>query len=228
MPRKSTVLCSPYGTSQTGTLLIERNLFEEVINYAKAAALEEVCGFLLVRKESPSLYRVLEDSLHIPEQRTAAGYSETRSEGEIAQMDLEEQYDEDPNVFRLLWHSHVHGGASFSSTDTATHQRMATTSAFDAMFFMVVNTRGQASANLEVYRPFRIGTQLRLVVLENELEADLTPYRAELAVKCQPMPKRTYVPPALLNLEEDSEHDNDPRGIDAGFALAGNHYDYGN
>lgn len=185
---KQTVLCSPVGTSSTGTLVIERDVFEEVINYAKAAGHKEVCGFLLVRRQSSTLYSVLPNSLHIPLQWADIGASEPLPQGQAAQMDIEEPYEDDEDVFRLLWHSHMGGSAHFSSVDLKTADDMSRSTGFNAMFFMVVNQHGQATANLEVYYPFRIGTQLRLVVLENEEAADLETYKAELARKCEPFP----------------------------------------
>lgn len=222
--RRTTTLCSPVGaTTEAGTLTIERDTFNEVVNYAKAAAPQEVCGFLLVQRTDAATYHVLKDSLLIPAQLIASGYSEVLPEGEIEQMDFEEAYEDDPTVFRLLWHSHVNGIAQFSGTDTDTHRRMATTTAHEAMFFMVLNTHGQATANIEVYQPFRIGTQLRLVVLENDEQAALDPYKAMLKQKCKQMPKPKHKPvvqgrpavigsslPALLG-----QYDDDTEGSDS-------------
>ncbi len=185
--RKRTTLSNPIGASSTGELEIQRDDFTEVLNYARAAGNDEICGFLLVRRLSPDHYVVIPDTVHIPEQATNPGAAETLFQGEIAQRNLEDDYEDDENVFRLLWHSHVRGSASFSRTDTDTHQNMGNGTGFDAMFFMVVNQHGQATANLEVYTPFRIGTQIHLVVLENEEEVDLYTYRQLLKRKRVPL-----------------------------------------
>lgn len=204
---KRTSLCSPTGNSQVGRLEISRNTFDEVINYAKAADKNEVCGFLLVRQYTPNDFEVIDGSLHIPRQLAAAGASEPLPQGESAQMDIEDEYEDDPEVFRVLWHSHMNGEARFSSTDIATHNRMATTTGHDAMFFMVVNARGQATANIEVYRPFRIGTQLWLSVIENEDELDLEPYKQKLAEVCEPYLPKLIIPTYRHGEEEPRDFD---------------------
>lgn len=186
--RMQTTLCSPIGPSQSGTLFIERDTFDEVINYAQAADKFEICGYLLVKRLGPMAFTVLENSLHIPLQLAGIGASETLPEGEAAQMDREDDTDDD--TYRLLWHSHVNGQAGFSSTDLDTHASFGRTTMFDAVFFMVVNQHGDASANLELYRPFRLGTQLRLVVLEPYEETDLTPYKAIIKQFCLPYPPK--------------------------------------
>jgi|GEM_PF-5423359 len=187
--RKRTVLSNPVGTSYAGTLFIDRDTFNEVINFARAAGLNEVCGFISVRRNSPRSFTVIEGSLNLPDQYTGKSLSQTAPMGELTQMEYENTFGDDPDVFRLLWHSHKDGGAGFSVTDTSAHDEMSRTTAFEAMMFMVVNVHGQATANLEVYRPFRIGTQLRLVVIENEEEADLGPYKELIAQHCQLLPK---------------------------------------
>jgi proteasome lid subunit RPN8/RPN11 len=209
MPRKQTTLCSPTGTSQAGTLYIDRDTFDEAVNYARAADKNEVCGFMLVRRHRPDMFAVIKESLHLPRQLVAQGLSQPAPEGESAQMDIEEQYVDDRDVFRLLWHSHGAGSAMFSTTDTGTHENMSETTGFDAVFFMVINTRGHASANIEVYKPFRVGTQLHLVVLEKDDQVDLKPYKQAIEQMCQPFPKpkvRTWGPQG-----PDTEPDDDDR-----------------
>lgn len=208
--QKQTTLCSPTGTSHAGTLFIDRETFDEAVNYALAAGRNEVCGFMLVRRHDPDTFVVIEDSLHLPQQLVAPGLSQPAPEGESAQMDIEEEYEDDPDVFRLLWHSHGAGMASFSTTDTSTHQNMASTTGFDAAFFMVINTRGQASANIEVYKPFRVGTQLRLIVIEKDEQISLFPYKMAIDDKCQPFPqpkvtKWTPSAPSSNNEEPDDD-----------------------
>ena len=187
--QKQTRLCSPTGTSQAGTLFIDRESLDEAVNYALAAGQNEVCGFMLVRRFDPKTFVVIENSLILPYQLVAQGLSQPAPEGESEQMDVEDEHEDDPDVFRLLWHSHGTGAAAFSTTDTNTHDKMASTTAFDAMFFMVINTQGRATANIEVYKPFRVGTQLHLVVLEKTEQANLLPYKMAIEDKCNPFPK---------------------------------------
>lgn len=199
MPRKHTVLSKPVGTSRGGTLYIERDTLDELGNFAKAAGQNEICGFLLVRRLGPDVFHVLKDSLHVPLQRVAPGYAEVLPQGEVAQMDLEErlEIDDFEDTFRLLWHSHLGGPAQFSSIDLHAHRVIGSATAFDAMFFMVINWHGQATANLEIYRPFRLGTQVQLVVQENQEEADLTRYKKIVEQVS------TVVPDTLFPIDSD-------------------------
>ena len=118
-------------------------------------------------------------------------------------MDYEERFDEKDPVYRILWHSHVGGQATFSQTDLKSHDDIGRATALDAMFALVLNNRGQASANLEVYQPFRIGTQVELLVVDDVEEVDLEPYKRAIAKKCQvipPPPPATYRTPVVAGV----------------------------
>lgn len=187
MSIRATALCRPTGTSSAPQLSIERPDYDKIISYAIAAEKNEVCGFAFVRKHSTDHFSVIPGSVFITTQMAQPGAAQPDAFGEIEVMDREEELDE-PDIYRLLWHSHVGGAAGFSSTDLNTHDTIGGTTGLDAMFFMVVNNHGQAAANVELYRPMRIGTQLLLAVLDEVEDVDLDPYKAEIKLKCRPFP----------------------------------------
>jgi proteasome lid subunit RPN8/RPN11 len=184
---QATALCRPTGPSTGPTLSINRDDFNEMLNYAKAAGTKEVCGYAFVTRTSATEYTVVAGSVFITTQMVDHGAAEPDGLGEIEVMDREEELPE--GVVRLLWHSHVDGQAGFSSTDLRTHDTMSETTALDSMFFIVLNKRGQASANFELYEPVRIGTQITLNVIDMVPFVDLAPYRNKIVDKCYPFPK---------------------------------------
>jgi proteasome lid subunit RPN8/RPN11 len=187
MTLHSTVLSRPQGTSTAPQLSIDRADFDTIIRYATAADKREVCGFAFVRKYGPDYFEVIPGSVFITSQLVAPGAAQPDAIGETEVMDREEEFEE-AGIYRLLWHSHVGGSAAFSSTDLNAHQVLSASTALDAMFFMVVNNRGQATANMELYRPIRMGTQLLLAVLDEVEAIDLAPYQEEIAKKCHAFP----------------------------------------
>lgn len=205
MSIRSTYLCKPQGNSSAPQLSIERADFDEVIRYAVAAGKNEVCGFAFVRKHSACHFSVIPGSVFITTQLTGPGAAQPDALGEVEVINREEMHEE-ADIFRLLWHSHVGGAAIFSSTDLNTHDTIAQSTGLDAMFFMVVNNRGQAAANVEQYQPIRIGTQLLLAVLDEVPHVDLEPYKTEINAKRRPFPappKPAAVYPSSLFGDED-------------------------
>lgn len=150
--------------------------------FAQAAGKNEVCGYAFARQIDPNTFCVFGKSVFIVNQHVNPSAARTDPIGEVAVMDYEEQFDE--KLYRILWHSHVGGTAAFSTTDLKSHDDIGQATALDAMFFMVINNRGQATLNFEVYRPYRIGTQAELLVVDEVPAVDLEPYKAEIAAKC--------------------------------------------
>lgn len=162
--------------------------------FAVAAGKNEVCGYAFARQLNLNTFYVLGNSVFIVDQHVNPSTARTDPTGEVAVMDYEEQFGEDEKVFRILWHSHAGGTASFSATDLTSHDEIGKATALDAMFFMVINNRGQATLNFEVYRPYRIGTQAELLVIDDVPDVDLEPYKAQIAARCSVIPakKPTY------------------------------------
>lgn len=192
--RKPTELCRPALHSSAPRLLIDRREFDEMQRFAVAAEKNEVCGYAFARQLDSNTFYVLADSVFIVDQHVNPSAARTDPSGEVAVMDYEELFDEVDQVFRILWHSHVGGTASFSATDLKSHNDIGKATALDAMFFMVINNRGQATLNFEVYRPYRIGTQAELQVIDDVPDIDLAPYKAQIAARCSVIPtkKPTY------------------------------------
>ena len=188
MPKKYTTLCRPLAPSNAPQLIIGRAEFDEMVRYAVAAGKNEVCGYAFARQLDTEQFWVIPGSVFIVDQHVAPGTARTDPAGEVAVMDYEEQFDANENVYRILWHSHVGGTASFSTTDLKSHHDIGRATALDAMFFMVINNRGQATLNFEVYRPYRIGTQAELLVVDDVPDVDLAPYKAQIATKCSVIP----------------------------------------
>lgn len=199
---RTTTLCRPQGTSRTMTLFITPEDFNTMREYAEAAAdipitvgvqqrpgNLEVCGYAFVRRFNPTTFQVIPGSVFITTQTVGPGFSMPDPAGEGEVSDRDDEFEPDEPVFRLLWHSHVNGTAQFSVTDLNTHDDMATMTACDAMFFLVLNTNGDATANFEQYQPNRIGAQIALVVSEDR---DDTSYRTRMAEFAD---KRTLVKP---------------------------------
>lgn len=185
---KTTVLCKPIANSRAPQLFIERGDFEEMIRYAQAAGIYEVCGYAFARQVDASTFAVIRGTVFIVDQHVGTAAAMTDPSGEVEAMDKEEVFDEDGKIVRILWHSHVGGSATFSTTDLKAHGDIGKATAIDAMFFVVVNTGGQATANFEVYQPYRIGGQAGLLVIEKVEEVDLRPYKATIAAKCRVIP----------------------------------------
>ena len=186
---QTTTLCRPVHTSSTASLWVQRADFNELLNFARAAGSNEVCGYAFVTKVSPTEFCIVPDSVFITTQMVERIAAEPDARGEVEVMDREEDLPD--GTFRLLWHSHVDGTAKFSGTDFDTHNRIGKTTLLDAMFFLVLNKRGEASANLEQYRPFRIGTQITLNVIDRVPVVDLTPYKDQIDAIYYPFPDKT-------------------------------------
>ena len=213
MPKKYTALCRPLALSSAPQLIIGRAEFDEMVRYAVAAGKNEVCGYAFARQLDTEHFWVIPGSVFIVDQHVAPGTARTDPAGEVTVMDYEERFDETDPVYRILWHSHVGGQATFSQTDLKSHDDIGRATALDAMFALVLNNRGQASANLEVYHPFRIGTQVELLVVDDVEEVDLEPYKRAIAKKCQvipPPPPATYRAPVVAGVVTMGNWDDDP------------------
>lgn len=215
--RKCTELCRPAQHSSAPRLFIERADFEEMQRFAVAAKKNEVCGYAFARQLDANTFYVLGKSVFIVDQHVNQGTARTDPTGEVAVMDYEEQFDANENVYRILWHSHVGGTASFSTTDLKSHHDIGQATALDAMFFMVINNRGQAALNFEVYRPYRVGTQALLLVIDDVPDVDLAPYKAQIAARCSVIPVKRppssrYIPAqagfAMGAWDDDPEYDD--------------------
>ena len=216
MPKKYTALCRPLALSSAPQLIIGRAEFDEMVRYAVAAGKNEVCGYAFARQLDTEQFYVIQGSVFIVDQHVAPGTARTDPAGEVAVMDYEERFGDDEPVYRVLWHSHVGGQASFSTTDLKSHDDIGRATALEAMFALVLNNRGQASANFEVYQPFRIGTQIELLVVDDVEEVDLAPYRQAITAKCKvipPPPPVKHVAPApagsitMGNWPDDPDYD---------------------
>lgn len=68
---------------------------------------------------------------------------------------------QDTGRLRFQWHSHVHMPARFSPTDLDTINSYGG----DWVISLVANKRGEFEARLDVYRPFRVWTPIKVAIV---------------------------------------------------------------
>lgn len=209
MPYRQTTKCQPYGSSSAMTLYVSDADFDIMRTYAEVAAnvpgrqASEVCGYAFVRQINPQVYQLLPGSVFITTQEVAPGMSKPDASGEADVMDRDDQFEPDEPVYRLLWHSHMQGEAAFSGTDLRAHEIMGATTALEAMFFLVLNTDGDATANFEQYRPHRIGTQIRVVITEPRSD-DYEALMAEFMKKRRFQPSQAQRPGNIYLVDNEN------------------------
>jgi hypothetical protein len=107
---------------------------------------------------------------------------------------------DNPSRIRLQWHSHVHMPAYFSTTDQDNIERYGNGS--DWMINLVANKRGEFSARLDVYRPFRMYCDLQYEV-EMPKDSDIAQQCAD-DIRSKVTRRGIFRPKAMTPLTDDS------------------------
>ena len=125
----------------------------------------EINGFGYLDRLTGTTERFVLDDVVILQQ-SATGVSVDVSAEAVAQHMTEVLLaGGDTGRMRLQWHSHVNMPAYFSGTDLANIEAYRG----DWMISMVLNKRGEYELRLDVFKPFRAWTPLKLVI---DMQAD--------------------------------------------------------
>jgi proteasome lid subunit RPN8/RPN11 len=119
----------------------------------------EICGYGLV--DQIGLTTFLVEKAYILDQNV--GEAHARVDKMVIgqhQVDLERQ-GIDSGRIRLQWHSHGHGGAYVSPIDLDNIENYP---GDEWMISLVLNKRGEFAAQLDVFKPFRVWTPVKVVV----------------------------------------------------------------
>ncbi|MDO4611925.1 MAG: hypothetical protein Q4B29_00460 [Candidatus Saccharibacteria bacterium] len=156
-------------------LLIPRDIYSKMLCYATAALPNEVTGIGILETVPNTTgcvqaFRVSE--VRIAPQRTSNGYCEFEDEalhGVLLDL-IEEGRTEDLEKLRLRWHSHGAGSVFFSTVDVKDIEENTLDAAW--IVSLVINTKGEFTARLDLYQPFRISESLTVEIVD-ELPVEL-------------------------------------------------------
>lgn len=145
------------------TLWIHPEAFEKIMQYIQLCPVEiNGFGYLTVHDRHTLVLSSPED-VFITQQVVSMGSADVDAStvGLAMARAAEEERGSD---LRLQWHSHVHGQAFFSSTDTGTIDSYGD-SGSTWMVSMVLNKRGEFSARLDMFSPLRSAVEMQVLML---------------------------------------------------------------
>ncbi len=138
-------------------LVMSLAVWQEIMGYVHACP-SEVNGFGTLDRLG-DLLRL--DEVFILEQTVSPAHAEVSPLVLAKHLTEMVQRGEDTARLRFQWHSHVNMSAYFSGTDLANIETYTS----DWMVSMVLNKRSEYQLRLDVYRPWRVWTPLRLKVI---------------------------------------------------------------
>jgi len=94
---------------------------------------------------------------------------------------------------RVQWHSHVWGSTYHSATDMGTIESFGA-AGMEWFVSIVTNKKGEATARLDVFRPFRFGVVLDVTVVEYPNEAMMAEVAADVTAMVKVKQPRAFAP----------------------------------
>lgn len=188
------------------TVQMSRANWQLLMAYVNSCRTTEINGFGMVTQHG-NMFRVNE--IVVVKQEVAGGHAQTDDDA-FAQLLYEMTRDgKDTSQLIFQWHSHCHGPAFFSGTDTATMDRWPG----DLFISLVTNFREDTSVCIDVYKPFHTRTYCDLVIVDPPLPATvMADVAAEVTEKVKvlpPPPPKKWKRPRRPSDDEDDEGDDD-------------------
>lgn len=153
----------------------------------------EINGFGYVRAVDGGFYLEARDDVFITRQEVTMGTADNTGAA-LAKAEYRAIMDGRREELRLQWHSHVWGSTYHSATDMATIERLGRAGA-EWFVSVVVNKRGQVTARMDQFRPFRIGAPMQVEIIDFTDKAMRDRAAAEIAelVTIKPQPKKKTI-----------------------------------
>lgn len=158
-----TALSQPEATVVSPTLIFDQDAWNMLHAYVQGVP-TEINGFAYVQQVSASAFMVrTSKDVFITKQAVTGSEALVSGDAYAKALSLAMTDDRDDDL-KLQWHSHVNGAAYCSGTDMATIEDYGRAGA-DWFISVVTNKRGDVFARLDLFSPFRLGTQMTVALL---------------------------------------------------------------
>lgn len=135
-----------------------------------AACPAEINGFAYVRQAQPGVFVVSDSDDVFITRQIVSRHSANVDPVDYALATQRAVQANREHEMRLQWHSHVYADAYLSRTDMQNVQTFED-SRMEWFISLVTNKFGDVTARLDVFRPFRVGTNMRILLVHNISES---------------------------------------------------------